>query len=287
MGFLSGDLWSQITDAAKASKKPADIAVAYMGTNGDNLLPVRARSRIVVDASLASVRAGSTNPTPLLALHNRGVRIFSRPLLHAKTFVFDSECFVGSGNVSHRSASQLTEAAIRTSDIGIVRSARSFVRGLATDELDEGAIDWLISKYKPPKAGTNMAPADSAPVLLMELIDNQGYSGHQVQPPRGVWTRYFRVAADEERNLMFRNRDTGNVVSRKVVSHALVRTVDIPEADAGTIWEVRQVGLDRYEYRVFRPEQPEFAASKTELATAINPFQGRGRKWLIKGAPQK
>lgn len=287
MVFISDDLWSEITQAAKVSKKPADVAVAYMGTNGDKLLPVRAKSRIVVDASLASVRAGSTNPTPLLALHKRGVRIFSRPLLHAKTFVFDSECFVGSGNASYRSANQLAEAAIRTSDTGTIQSARAFVRGVATDELDEQALEWLRSKYKPPKAGTNMAPQESAPVLLMELIDNQGYSGHQVQPPQGVWARFFRVTANEERNLTFRNRDTGSVFSRKIVSHALVRTVDIPEADAGTIWEVRQVGLDRYEYRVFRPNQAEFGTSSAELANAINPFQGRGRKWLIKGAPQK
>lgn len=287
MVFISDNLWAYITHAAKNSKKPADIAVAYMGTNGDKLLPVRAKSRVVVDASLASVRAGSTNPTPLLALHSRGVRIFSRPLLHAKTFVFDAECFVGSGNASYRSASQLAEAAIRTSEASIIQSARSFVGQLATDELDKDAIDWLISKYKPPRAGTNMAPEELAPVLLMELIDNQGYSGHQVQPPQGVWTRFFRVANNEDRNLVFRNRDTGNVVNRKIVSHALVRTVDIPEADTGTIWEVRQVGLDRYEYRVFRPDQSEFATSKAELATAINPFQGRGRKWLIRGTPQK
>lgn len=287
MIFISGRVWPHITATAKASKKPADIAVAYIGAKADKLLPIPPKSRLVIDASLTAVQAGSTNPVPLLTLHKQGVRIFSRPLLHAKTFVFDTLCIIGSPNASHRSANFLSEAALISTDHKTVEAARQFVIDMATDELDEKSLEWLKSQYNPPKPGTPLAPEEDAPTLVMELTDNQGYSGHQVQPPRPVWTRFFRVAPGDNRELIFRNRDTGAVIKRKVVSHALVRTVDIPGADAGTIWVVRQVGLDRYEYRVVDPTQKEFKALRKELQASNNPDQGRGRLWHIRGAPKK
>jgi phosphatidylserine/phosphatidylglycerophosphate/cardiolipin synthase-like enzyme len=75
--------------------------------------------------------------------------VFSVANLHAKIYAFDKLAFIGSANVSNRSAGTLLEAMIRTTDPTIIRSARAFVRRLCLHELSPGALDRLSKKYKP------------------------------------------------------------------------------------------------------------------------------------------
>ncbi len=65
--------WAAISFAARRSKQPSHVAVAYIGQRGDALLPLIADSRLVVDASLSSVRGGITHPGALLKLRKLGV----------------------------------------------------------------------------------------------------------------------------------------------------------------------------------------------------------------------
>jgi predicted Fe-Mo cluster-binding NifX family protein len=51
---------------------------------------------LVVNASVAAVTSGQTSPQALLALHRKGVRIYSNAQLHAKVYVFGSKAFIGS-----------------------------------------------------------------------------------------------------------------------------------------------------------------------------------------------
>jgi len=49
INFLTNeDIWKAIPDIIKASKH-ADVAVAYLGTDGSKLLPLKKGDRLVVD----------------------------------------------------------------------------------------------------------------------------------------------------------------------------------------------------------------------------------------------
>jgi len=146
--LLSDDVWTQLTKAATSSRKPAHIAVAYFGTSGAKLLPLPPGSVLVVDASEAAVRSGQTNPSELIKLYRKGVKIHSYEGLHAKVYVFGNAVFVGSANVSKNSRDRLREAASRSSAASDVRAAREFVQSLMTLELGLGELRKLESMYE-------------------------------------------------------------------------------------------------------------------------------------------
>jgi hypothetical protein len=149
--FVTRGIWKSLTASAKAARKPALVAVAYFGQGASKLLPLRAGSRLVVDASESAVKSGQTHPADLKKLQKRGVVIYSYPSLHAKVYAFDGFAFVGSANASGRSAGVLTEAVVKTSDQAVVRSAKEFVRDLCRDELSPSRLDQLQKMYQPPR----------------------------------------------------------------------------------------------------------------------------------------
>jgi hypothetical protein len=148
--FITQHLWPQITSEARRCGKHCAVAVAYFGAGASRLLPISAGSRLVVDASERAVMSGQTCPAELLKLVKRGVNIFSVPNLHAKVFVLGNNAFIGSANVSGRSAAQLVEAALRTTEPQAVRAARNFVRSLCLDELTPTVLKRLAKIYRPP-----------------------------------------------------------------------------------------------------------------------------------------
>ena len=101
--LITDRVWAAITEAARNTKTPAYVAVAYFGNGASKLLPLRKGSRLVVDASEHAVKSGQTSPAELLKLHRKGVKVYSIENLHAKVFVFGRTAFVGSANVSQRS----------------------------------------------------------------------------------------------------------------------------------------------------------------------------------------
>src|SRR4051794_33416057 len=111
--LLTTGVWKSLTAAAKDARKPAYVAVAYFGQRTSKLLPLPPNSRLVVDASDGAVKSGQTCPADLMRLQKRGVAIYSYQNLHGKVFVFGDVAFVGSTNVSNRSARILVEAALR------------------------------------------------------------------------------------------------------------------------------------------------------------------------------
>jgi hypothetical protein len=285
MTLLTDSPWKAIKAAASASTTPARVAVAYFGTHGDTLLPLAKGSKLVVDCSLAAVETGITNPTALLRLHTKGVQIFTTPLLHAKVFAFDGVGFIGSTNASRRSERNLIEAVARVSDAPTLLAIRDFVESLASDRLNSVDLKWLEGRYTPPKAPLPSLADTAHKRLVMQIVssDQQGYSGHQVQPPLPAWQHYFGVTMSTFAlpTYRLRNSDTGDVIDRKVVRHTQVLTVDIPEAAPGTIWEVRKVGRNRYDYRVISPGTASFVTLDKELNTKINPLRHSGRLWFI------
>jgi len=149
--FVTRGIWKSLMAAAKAARKPSLVAVAYFGQGASKLLPLRAGSRLVVDASENAVKSGQTHPADLKKLQARGVVIYSYPFLHAKVYAFDGFAFVGSANASNRSSGILTEAVVKTSDAAVVRSAKTFVRDLCRDELSPSRLDQLQKMYRPPR----------------------------------------------------------------------------------------------------------------------------------------
>lgn len=148
--FLTVTAWNQIRTAARKDSGSADVAVAYFGKGACKLLPLKAGSRLVVDASEHAIKTGQTHPADLKALVNNGVQVFSVPYLHAKVFVFRSQAFVGSANASNRSTHTLIEAIVQTSDRKVVAAAKKFVRDHCLHELGPHELDRLQKIYKPP-----------------------------------------------------------------------------------------------------------------------------------------
>jgi phosphatidylserine/phosphatidylglycerophosphate/cardiolipin synthase-like enzyme len=149
--FVSKGAWKLLTAGAKSSRKPTLCAVAYNGKGASKLLPLPSGSRLVVNASEHAVKKGQTHPRDLKNLQSRGVVIFSNPSLHAKVFIFENVAFIGSTNVSNRSAEILTEAVVKTSDRAVIRSAKAFIKGLCLDEMGSDRLDKLQKLYLPPQ----------------------------------------------------------------------------------------------------------------------------------------
>lgn len=148
--LLARSIWPELTGSVCDAQHPCAVAVAYFGSGASRLLPLPKGSRLVVDASERAVAAGQTCPTDLLKLVKRGVAIYSVPNLHAKVFVLGKTAYVGSTNVSNRSASQLIEAVLRTTEPGAVQAARKFVEDLCLHELTPEVLEQLGKLYRPP-----------------------------------------------------------------------------------------------------------------------------------------
>ena len=173
--LLTYNHWPEITKAVRANHKSCYVAVAYFGQKGSKLLPLEHGSRLVVDASEQAVSSGQTCPEELLKLVNKGVMVFSVRNLHAKVFVAGRTVFVGSGNVSQRSASQLVEAVIRSSEKQVVASAKSFVLKNCSDPLTPSVLEKLHKLYKPPqmaggKTGKKSPKPSSSRASLKRLV---------------------------------------------------------------------------------------------------------------------
>jgi len=149
--LITERIWPTLTTAARQSRSPGAVAVAYFGQGAAKLLPLQRGNRLVVDASDGAVKSGQTCPTELKRLASKGVRIYTIQNLHAKAFVFGTRAFIGSANVSHHSAGTLVEAMLATTDRKAVTAARDFIRGLCVQELGPEAIERLARIYHPPR----------------------------------------------------------------------------------------------------------------------------------------
>lgn len=155
--LITNGIWKQLTRTARKSRRASLAAVAYFGKGASKLLPLKPKSRLVVDASEAAVKSGQTCPAELLKLQKTGVRIFSAPNLHAKLFVFGQRVFIGSTNVSNRSANTLIEAIVATTEREAVKAARAFAKELCVHELGPESLKSLQKLYRPPRLPGNHA----------------------------------------------------------------------------------------------------------------------------------
>ncbi len=127
MGFFSNArLWQTLSTKVKAARH-VDAAIAYFGHGGARLLPLQRGHRLIVDLSLATVRAGGSDPREIEKLMRRGVLVFTRRNRPAH----------------QRAASRARGAkmALTQSEAVLVRSIRGKGRGVfARRPIEEGEI---------------------------------------------------------------------------------------------------------------------------------------------------
>lgn len=149
--FLFNDtLWSELNDRIPKAKT-VRAAVAYFATGASTILPLRKGDKLVVDMSLRTVRAGTTDPREVRKLLRRGVQVFSRASLHAKFFIIDRVVVAGSANISGNARDKRDEAAVLTDDGAAVRRAMATFEQLCTEPVRKGYLDKCIAEYRPPK----------------------------------------------------------------------------------------------------------------------------------------
>ena len=131
-----------------------------MASQGAKILPLRSGDRLVVGMSLATVKAGSTDPREIEKLMRRGVQAFTRRNLHAKLIIADRSVIAGSANVSKRPKAVLDEAAIWTDAPAVARRARIFIDRLCTEPIRPEYLKKCKQQYNPPRlSGDNNGPA--------------------------------------------------------------------------------------------------------------------------------
>src|SRR5262245_56008653 len=145
--LITSSLWPAITEAARASSRPAHVAVAYFGEAGATLLPLPKGSILAVDASINTISSGATCPRALERMLVAGTEVFSVQHLHAKAYAFDKLGFVGSPNASNHSSRQLVEAALCVDSIVEIAEIRDFVSSLCLTKLSKTDLIELSSYY--------------------------------------------------------------------------------------------------------------------------------------------
>ncbi|EKF9566517.1 phospholipase D family protein [Vibrio cholerae] len=175
MKLLTENIWSFISKSSRNSDK-AYVAVAYLGNGASEKLLLKSGDMLVVDASESNVRSGVINPHELQKFVDSGVNVFSKENLHAKVFVFGTETYVGSTNVSNNSAFNLVEAVVFSEKTELAKSSIEFITSIATERLSPEYIKYLISIYNPPKCPRKRSEDIAESTLWVQKIYDYEYS---------------------------------------------------------------------------------------------------------------
>jgi hypothetical protein len=140
--LLTSDIWKLIRYHAKISKKMT-CAIAYV--TDDRHIKFGEGDTLVVDASNEAIGAGQTDASLIDRAFKRNAKLYSLRGLHAKVFVLDSVCIVGSANLSVGSESNF-EAAIQTDNPTVVSSAKTHVSELSkkADKIDRAFVERIL-----------------------------------------------------------------------------------------------------------------------------------------------
>ena len=133
-GFPSGNPWTEIKrDLKRRGRGQIVAAVAYVGVDGPEVMPLRQGDLLICDASPRAVKSRSTSAAALRRYHKIGVAIFSVSALHAKAIAGSDFAWVGSTNASKNSETDLIEAAVRVTGTQ-ARKVREWILHLGTTD---------------------------------------------------------------------------------------------------------------------------------------------------------
>ncbi len=119
--LVADTVWRSLESAPFVS--PVRAAVAYLGAEAPEILPLGTGDVLVVDGSDAALAAGSTSPAAVRRYVESGAVVVSLAGLHAKVVLEGGpapRCLVGSANVSTHSRDDLREAAILCDDPALI-----------------------------------------------------------------------------------------------------------------------------------------------------------------------
>lgn len=176
--FYAGraNVWPHITALAGRVKRRR-AALAYVGKDAPQLLPLGDGDELFVDASPEVLAQGLTSPDALEVYVNDGVHVRSLPGLHAKTLLLGRTAVIGSANASHSSAYERVEAVTMTTDPAVVTRVRDFLSMLpdypglmeVTDEFLTTARQSYRTPKPGPKLGHKLLPDGDFPLALTWL----------------------------------------------------------------------------------------------------------------------
>ncbi len=162
-----------MTPRVAAAKGRVIAAVAYVGSGGPEVLPLKRGDGLICDASTAAVAAGSTSVAALRQYLQAGVEIYSHPGLHAKVVLLPRRLFIGSANASSNSRDVLDEAMLETTDPAGLAQAQAFMYELMQpyDQLGEAELADLskIKVFKRPQGAPPLAPSTAVPPQVHRL----------------------------------------------------------------------------------------------------------------------
>lgn len=124
--FHGGRVWSDITPLIRGRGK-IHAAIAYLGKDAADRLPLRSGDYLVVNAAPGAVAGHATNPYAIEKFMDTGVHVYSSERLHAKVIATPREAVIGSANASAHSADS-SEAIVISRDSATVKGVKKFVR---------------------------------------------------------------------------------------------------------------------------------------------------------------
>lgn len=152
--LISETLWNEVA-AVPRERLPTEAAISYYSKD---LLCLKNGDTLVCDASVGTISSGASSGPLLLALHKKGVKVYSQATLHAKVACIGRSVLVGSANSSSNSENTLVEAAVLSKDRGLYAQVFSFVNQLAqpvalltSDQLTELANIPVFQDQRPFK----------------------------------------------------------------------------------------------------------------------------------------
>ncbi len=151
--FHGPNPWPHITRAI-CTRGTRLAAIAYLGLEAPELLPLRAGDVLIVNASKAALRAHATSPAILAYYLHRDVRALSSPTLHANVIATNRLAVIGSAHASVNSIFA-QDAVIITDDPKILSQVRTFIDNIdEITEVDQVFIDnatreWEIGRAVP------------------------------------------------------------------------------------------------------------------------------------------
>ncbi len=148
------DVWTEIRGLL-TGYSAVSAAIAFVGPDADQHLPLRGPATIVVNAGDDALASGWTDPEVLLRWTRRGVRVYSLASLHAKVVLaegYPSFVLIGSADVLSTSGRVLDEAVLVADERETVDELRAAIAGWrerAGDPLTEAWLQAASSRYRP------------------------------------------------------------------------------------------------------------------------------------------
>jgi hypothetical protein len=166
--FLDNDvLWPTLKRLCRKTKRRSIVAVPYVGQGAARRLPLRKGDVLICALSLTNARSGSVCPAELKKFQKKGVRLFVRPNLHAKVYLFGEGAVVSSANISFSSEERLDESGMLVRDRSTVKKIKEWLRERMIDPLRKNWLDRCAKAYRPPRPSVGGEQGDRRRVWLV------------------------------------------------------------------------------------------------------------------------